>query len=46
MITRKEYERYFGEISDAEWTNVQKSISDAISDAMDRIYEENHPLDE
>ena len=41
MITRQEYESYFGKISDEEWTNIQKSISDA----MDRIYEENHPLD-
>ena len=42
MFTRKEYESYFGKISDAEWENVQKSISDA----MDRIYEEEHPLDD
>ena len=41
MFTRKEYENYFGKISDTEWENVQKSISDA----MDRIYEEEHPLD-
>ena len=41
MFTRKEYESYFGEVTDLEWTNVQKSISDA----MDRIYEEEHPLD-
>ena len=46
MITRKEYERYFGKISDAEWAKVQKSISDAISDAMDKIYEESHPLND
>ena len=42
MFTRKEYESYFGKVSDAERANVQKSISDA----MDRIYEENHPLDD
>ena len=41
MFTRKEYESYFGEVTDLEWANVQKSISDA----MDRIYEEEHPLD-
>ena len=41
MFTRNEYESYFGKISDTEWENVQKSISDA----MDRIYEEEHPLD-
>ena len=42
MFTRKEYESYFGEVSDTELENVQKSISDA----MDRIYEENHPMDD
>ena len=42
MITRKEYENYFGKISDTDWKNVQNSISDA----MNRIYEENHPLDD
>ena len=42
MFTRKEYESYFGKISDAEWANVQKSISDA----MDRIYDEEHPMDD
>ena len=42
MITRKEYESYFGKVSDAEWANVRKSI-DA---AMDRRYEEDHPLDD
>ena len=46
MITRDEYERYFGKVSDTEWEKVQKSIRDAISDAMDRIYEEEHPLDD
>ena len=42
MCTRKEYESYFGKVSDTEWANVQKSMSDA----MDRIYEEDHPLDD
>ena len=41
MFTRNEYESFFGKVTDLEWQNVQKSISDA----MDRIYEENHPLD-
>ena len=40
MFTRKEYESYFGKVSDAEWANVQKSMGDA----MDRMYEEDHPL--
>ena len=42
MFTRKEYESYFGKVSDSEWKDVQKSINDA----MDRIYEEDHPLDD
>ena len=42
MFTRKEYENHFGIVSDAEWENVQKSIADAI----DRMYEEDHPLDD
>lgn len=42
MFTRKEYESYFGKVSDAEWANVQKSIADA----MDRIYDEEHPMDD
>ena len=42
MFTRKEYESFHGKVSDAEWKNVQK----AIADAMDAIYEQDHPLDD
>ena len=42
MLSRKEYEEYFGKISDAEWTNIQKQISEA----QERIWEEEHPLDD
>lgn len=42
MFTRKEYESHFGKVTDSEWKNVQKSISEA----MYRIYEEEHPLDD
>ena len=42
MFTRKEYESYFGKVSESEWANVQKSIADA----MDRMYEDGHPLDD
>lgn len=42
MFTRKEYESYFGKVSDAEWKKVQRSIDEA----MDKIYEEDHPLDD
>lgn len=27
MYTRKEYESYFGKVSDADWKNIQKSIT-------------------
>ena len=42
MFTRKEYESYFGKVTDEAWKNIQKSIEEA----MDRIYEEDHPLDD
>ena len=42
MFTRKEYENHFGIVSDAEWGNIQKSIDDAI----DRMYEDDYPLDD
>lgn len=42
MFTRKEYESYFGKVSDTEWASVQKSIDEA----MDKIYEEDHPVDD
>ena len=42
MFTRKDYENLFGIVSDAEWAYIQKSIDDAI----DRMYEDDHPLDD
>lgn len=42
MFTRKEYESYFGKVTDETWETVQKSIEEA----MDKIYEEDHPLDD
>ncbi len=42
MFTRREYESYFGKVTDEEWKNIQKSIDEA----MDKIYEEDHPLDD
>ena len=42
MFTRKEYENHFGIVSDAEWGNIQKSIDDAIN----RMYDDDHPLDD
>ena len=42
MISRKEYESYFGKISDEAWANLQKTIDDA----QDRMWEEDHPLDD
>lgn len=42
MFTRSEYESFFGKVTDAEWRRIEESISEA----MDRIYEEDHPLDD
>ena len=46
MFTRKEYEFYFGPVSDIEWDGVRKSIQKAFDEAADRMYEEDHPLDD
>jgi hypothetical protein len=42
MFSRREYESYFGKVTDEVWANVKKSIDNA----MDKIYEEDHPLDD
>lgn len=42
MFSRKEYESYFGKVTDTEWANIQK----ALDEARDRMYEEDHPLDD
>lgn len=42
MISRREYEDYHGKVTDTEWEQVCK----AMCEAMDRIWEENHKLDE
>lgn len=42
MFSRKEYESYFGKVTDAEWRSITKSIEEA----MGKIYEEDHPLDD
>ena len=46
MFTRKEYEYYFGPVSAEEWVCVQESIQKAFDEAADRMYEEDHPLDD
>ena len=42
MFTRKEYESYFGKVTDADWVNIAESIDEA----MNKLYEEDHPLDD
>lgn len=42
MFSRREYESYFGKVTDEEWKNVLKSIDNA----MDKLYDEDHPMDE
>jgi hypothetical protein len=46
MFTRREYESYFGKVTDEEWKNIWKNIQKSIDEAMDKIYEEDHPLDD
>ena len=46
MFTRTEYEFYFGLLSDEEWVCIRKSIQRAFDEAADRMYEEDHPLDD
>lgn len=41
MLTRKEYELYFGKITDEQWNKILKQISDI----QDKMWEEDHPLD-
>lgn len=42
MISRNEFESFHGKVSDEQWAKINKQISDII----DRIYEEDHPLDD
>lgn len=42
MLSRKEYESYFGKVTDEEWKRIEKQISDI----QDRMWEEDHPLDD
>lgn len=42
MISRKEYEEWYGKITDEEWANIIAQVSLI----CDRIWEEDHPLDD
>lgn len=42
MLSRKEYESYFGKISDEAWATLEKQMSEI----ADKMWEEDHPLDE
>ena len=41
MLSRREYEEFFGKISDEAWARLEKQMSDI----QDRMWEEDHPLD-
>ena len=42
MLSRREYESFFGKISDEEWVKLSRQISDI----QDEIWAEDHPLDD
>lgn len=42
MLSRREYEEFFGKVSDEVWANLEKQMSDI----QDRMWEEDHPLDD
>lgn len=42
MLSRREYEEFFGKISDQDWAKLVKQMSDI----QDRMWEEDHPLDD
>ena len=42
MLDRKEYESFFGKVSDAEWA----AIAAQLDAAADKMWEEEHPLDD
>lgn len=42
MLSRKEYESFFGKISDEAWANIAKQLSEI----QDKMWDEDHPLDD
>jgi hypothetical protein len=42
MLSRREYEGYFGKISDKAWAALQQQMSDV----QDKMWDEDHPLDD
>lgn len=46
MFTRKECVFYFGPVSDEEWVRIREFVQKAFDEAADRMYEEDHPLDD
>ena len=46
MFTRTEYGFYFGPVSDEERGCIRKYIQKAFDEAADRMYGEEHPLDD
>jgi hypothetical protein len=42
MFSRREYEEWFGKITDEAWAKLEKQLSDI----QDSMWEEDHPLDD
>ena len=42
MLSRSEYEEFFGKVSDEVWASIAKQLSDI----QDRMWEQDHPLDD
>lgn len=42
MFDRKEYESWFGPISNDEWKAIQKQLSEM----EEKMWEEDHPMDD
>ena len=47
MFSRKELESLLGyKLSDEEWAEARREMHKAFDEAMDRIWDEDHPMDE
>lgn len=42
MLSRREYEEFFGKVSDEVWANIQKQMDDI----QEKMWDEDHPLDD
>lgn len=42
MLSRREYEEFHGKVSDETWAKIQQQMNEI----ADRIWNEDHPLDD